>query len=164
MKGEIPMKKMLSLVLVLALCLTAVTAFAAAPSKMVGIINVFVNGAKCNEVPTAEALAASNVEMLKVVQQGPANYFKTDVNDVFEFSPVKVIVPGDAVVDGKVEATFSADTKFDANENVQVLLSAEGENGLAWTSYQGVANAEGDVVATVDVKVLEEAAFAALCK
>ena len=161
------MKKILSLVLILALCLTAMTAYAAAaPSKMVGIINVFVNGEKSNEIPTAQALAAANVEMIKLVQEGPASYFNTDVNEVFEFSPLDAVVAEDAIVDGKVEATFNADTKFDAGENIQVLLAVEDEEGnsLVWTAYEGVANNDGDVVATVDAEVLDNADYSALCK
>ncbi len=159
------MKKILSLVLILALCLTAMTAYAAAaPSKMVGIINVFVNGEKSNEIPTAQALAAANVEMIKLVQEGPASYFNTDVNEVFEFSPLDAVVAEDAIVDGKVEATFNADTKFEAGENVQVMLAVEGEGDLTWTAYEGVGNGDGDVVATVDADVLDNAILAALCK
>ena len=158
------MKKMLSLVLALALCLTAITAYAAVPSKIAGIISVFINDQKCSETPDAIALAASNVELLKLVQKGPAEYFGAEVNEVFEFSPVKVTVPQDAVADGKVEAVFVADTAFDAGENVLVLLAVEENNVLTWTIFEGIGNDAGGVVATVDAEILAKAIFCALAK
>ena len=155
------MKKKLSMILVLALCLTAVAAFAASPSKTVGLINVFVDGHKINEEPGNAALAAANAELVKIVQQGPAAYFGVEVNEVFEFSPVKVTIPANAKVeDGKVEATFGADTKFTPGEALLLLLG----DGTTWTRYDGVANDAGEVVATVDVEVLEKADFCAIGK
>ncbi len=154
------MKKLMSLVLALALCLSAVTAFAAIPSKIVGLITVYVDGQKVSEDPTAAALSASNVELVKLSKKGPADYFGTDVNEVFEFAPVKVNVPENAVKDGKVEATFEADTKFSAGENVVILLG----DGDTWAKFEGVGNDEGAVVATVDADVLAKADFCAMGK
>lgn len=160
MKGETPMKKLMSLVLALALCLTAVTAFAAIPSKIVGIINVIIDGQKTSADPTAEALSASNAELLKLFQQGPAAYFGTEITEVFEFGPVKVTIPANSVKDGKVEATFQVDTQFGAGEEVVVLLG----DGANWTAYEGAGNDTGAAVATVDADVLEKADFCAIGK
>ena len=161
MKGENPMKKLMSLVLVLALCLTAVAAYAAVPSKMVGLINVFIEGQKCSDDPTAAALSASNAELIKLSQKGPAAYFGTDVSEVFEFGPVKITIPANApIVDGNVKATFKVDTQFGNGESVKILLN----DGNAWTAFEGAGDETGAAVADVNADLLAKAEFCAIGK
>lgn len=155
------MKKMLSLVLALALCLTAVTAFAATPSKVAGIINIGIGDDIVNEAPTEKELADAEAELVKLVKEGPAAYFGEDVTEVLDFSPVNVTVPADVA---EVEATFYVDTELKAGETVLVLLGVVTADGIVWTSYEGTVNDEGFVVVTIDADVLAAASFCALAK
>ena len=155
------MKKLMSLVLVLALCLTAVAAFAeAAPSKVVGTVATTTAGITI--VPaTAEEIAAAADEVKELVKEGPAAYFGIDLTEVDEFAPINAEVGKDAVIDadGNVEVIFSVDFNFATYENVKVLLG----DGTAWTAYDGVAS--GNLVtAKVNAEVLANAKFFAVGK
>ena len=161
------MKKLMSLVLVLALCLTAVAAYAAIPSKVVNTITVSINDEQCSETPTAEAEAAAKDELAKLINDGPASYFGCELTDVYEFGPVKVTLPEGATPDenGDVEAVFGVDFPFAENENVVVLLGVlNDDNTITWTRFDGVADGNGHVTAKVNAEILANASYCAIAK
>lgn len=161
------MKKLLSLVLALALCLSTVAAIADIPSKVVNTIVVSVNGEVCSETPAAEAEDAAKDELAKLVNEGPAAYFGSDVTDVYEFGPIKVTIPENATPDenGDVEAVFSVDFPFAEGENVVILLGVlNDDNTITWTRYEGIADGNGNVTAKVNADILANASYCAMGK
>ena len=160
------MKKMLSLVLVLALCLTAVAAYAATPSKVVGTVEI-ANEDITIIPPTEEETEAATAELEKLEEEGSAAYFGTELTEVDEFGPINAEVGKDIVIgdDGKVEVTFKVDFPFNKDENVVVLLGVLNENKtLTWNRFDGVADGNGAVTARVIPEVLDNASFIAIGK
>ncbi len=161
------MKKLMSLVLALALCLSAVAAIAEVPSKVVNTIEAEAAGIVF--VPaTEEEVAAAAEELVVLQEKGPAEYFGIEeikIEAIDEFGPLNVTVTEEAVVedDGKVEVAFSVDFPYAAGDAVVVLLGAlNDDNTITWTAFDGVADGNGNVVVRVEPEVLAAASFVAM--
>lgn len=153
------MKKLLSLVLALVLCLTAASAFAAVASKTVGIVTVIDDVMTNNEVAVPETAAD---EVAELIEKGPAAFFglegidnlAVDEYDVMDVSTNDV----EADDDGKVVAKFHVLFPYAKDQVVTVLLGIVNEDKtIEWHKYEGVADENGDIIATVDKDVLENA-------
>ncbi len=165
------MKKLMSLVLVLALCVTAVAAIAeVVPSKVVGTIEVEAEG--ITFIPaTEEAVAAAATELEILQEKGPKEYFGKEVEAIVaieaidEFGPIDVEVGEDVEIgdDGKVEVIFAVNFPYEAGEKVVVLLGTINEDAtITWTPYEGEADGNGKVTVRVEPEVLEAADFVAI--
>ena len=122
-------------------------------------------GVEFKELTQAQIDAVTG-EYERLVNVGPADYFGTEVNDVFRLGAIDADVDYNfGFVENRVEIYISTGVNLDAGENWLVLLGVNDENGvITWTSYDGVVGDSSEIVATVDVYILDGASFIAVGK
>jgi hypothetical protein len=167
------MKKLVSLILVLALSLTCAVALAARPSKVTGEVTINSDAITTKEVPADINAAAADI-LVELYEKDNAEFFgietvvkddntEIDVNDlgIDEFSTVNFDVDANKVgTDNKIEVPFTVQGYDIVGTEVVVFLGKLVDGEIVWTAYVGTVTAEGTVtVPGVDATVLSEANF-----
>ncbi len=168
------MKKTLALVLALVMVLCAVSAMAEG-SKTVDdtqkttVTNGYTNAPAEAELPTMEIVTPS------AAAQAVIDQFKTahDAGDILSALPddvkaqlgeeevninemIAVKFSGDTNVTDAVEVTLSFMTKYNAGDEVSVLVGKlDGEN-VKWTVMKGKINEDGEVVLIVPAEMVKD--------
>ena len=146
------MKKLLSLVLALALCLSAVAAVAeAVPSKTTGdLVEVTAEGLTIEVNDDAAAPELAKLAAAESIQ----DYFGDVVTEDGAVAPLAENLKIDeffaievsGYTEGDVELTISVATPYEAGEEVIVLIGVVEDGIVTWYAFNGVAGEDGVVV------------------
>ena len=150
------MKKILALVLALALVLTAVSAFAEASKTIIDIPQVEVDAAEVEvllpeeEIPAVAALveslkaAADGGDVLSALPEEIRAALPEDQKNINEIAPIQFIGKEEEVKNDLV-ITTKFTTLYTPGEKVTVLLARVNVDPVEWFAFEGTVQDDGSV-------------------